>query len=85
VFGAGSRFGAVVAAEGLVAGGGAAAFVAVGETEFTFAGLHGNPSEDEKGTRKGRPEAAFFFFYSISSGYQLENSIAPTLLGVIRV
>jgi hypothetical protein len=83
--GMGSGFGAVVAAKGLVAGGDAAAFVAVGETEFTFGGLHRFLRTREKRTRKGRLEAAFFFFHSISSGYQLENLIEPTLLGVIGV
>lgn len=51
-------FGPVVAAEGLVTGGDAAAFVAVGETKFTFGGLHGFLQRREKAARR-RP---FSFF-----------------------
>ena len=54
-------FGAVVAAEGLVAGGGGVTGAAVGEAEGAFAGLHGTLLEMEK-ARRG---PGFFFFSTL--------------------
>jgi hypothetical protein len=42
---------------------------------------HGHLSE----TEKAAPGAAFFFFYSISSGYHMERINRPNIIEGIRV
>jgi hypothetical protein len=81
---AGEGFGGVVAAEAAAAEGGAAAGGVVVE-DIVAVGRHGLAPEiedwapeKEKDHPLGGP---FFEFHSISSGYQVEGLITPTLLG----
>jgi hypothetical protein len=54
-----------------------------GVTRGWLGSRHGPSPLSETG--KGRPKAAFFFFYSISSEYQIERINRPNIIEGIRV
>jgi len=51
-------------------------------TRVCWVGGMGSLSSPEQ---KSRPKAAFFFFYPISSGYQIERRNRPNIFEGIRV